>query len=433
MRLSTTIMYELGMTGVQRQSAEQIDLQQKISLGKRVSKPSDDPIAAAAAIGFDQGKSVNEQFGANAANAQSALTVQESALADAMRVLQEVKTLAVYAGNAALTLADRSSIANDLQAHYDTLLGIANRTDGNGTYLFSGFQGATQPFNQTAPGVVNYAGDEGIRLIQIGPQRRIPIGDNGAEIFQRIREGNGTFVATPDAANTGGAVAGPGNVTNPQAWAGAGNSGDYEIVFHVDPSTPPVTTYDIVDNVANLSVLTGAAPVAGPHARVYQPNSTITFARQAADPSVAPFDIGINLDVSGVPVTGDSIRVSRSQNQDVFTTLNDLIDTLKSPVSGLPASRAEFQNALNRGSLNVDRALDQVLTARSAAGSRLRELDSVQQNTEELGIFYEGQLARLQDLDYAKAVSDLTRNQIMLEAAQKSYLAVTRLSLFDLI
>ena len=61
MRLSTNMLYERGMTGVQRQMSEQIELQEKIAAGKRVLKPSDDPIAAAAAINIEQAKGINKQ------------------------------------------------------------------------------------------------------------------------------------------------------------------------------------------------------------------------------------------------------------------------------------------------------------------------------------------------------------------------------------
>ena len=42
-------------------------------------------------------------------------------------------------------------------------------------------------------------------------------------------------------------------------------------------------------------------------------------------------------------------------------------------------------------------------------------------------------LSDLQDVDYAKAISDLNQQQVFLEAAQKSYVTVTGLSLFDFI
>ena len=431
MRLSTSMLHELGLNGLQRQQNEQVRLQEQVAAGRRVMKPSDDPVASAAAVNLDHAQSLNTQYGTNSVNAQAALSLEEQALADATRVLQDVKTLVIQAGNAALQNSDRQSIAAELQGRYDELLGIANRDDGNGSYLFSGYQGTTKPFSQIAPGVVSYDGDEGQRLIQVGPQRRIAIGDSGADIFQRVRAGNGTFVASPGSANTGTAVIGAGTVRDPQAWQNAANSRDYSVAFFVDNATPPVTTYDIIDNVNNVSMLTGAAPAAGPHARTYTPGAPVVFQRQAGDPSVAPWNAGVEIDVTGTPANGDTLDLAQAPNQDVFATIHQLITSLNTGIAPSAVSRAAFQNRLNQSGTSIDRALDQVLTARSSTGSRLQELDSVKSSSADLNLHYEAELSRLRDLDYAEALSDLARKQTGLEAAQKSYLAISRLNLFD--
>jgi flagellar hook-associated protein 3 FlgL len=431
MRISTSMMYDSGTRNIQRHQSELAELQAKVASGRRVLKPSDDPISAAGATVVRQAKGVNAQYQSNAVNAQNALAQEEDALAQATRVLQDVKTLTVQAGSAALQNSDRLSIATSLKGLYSELLGIANRTDGSGQYLFSGMQGGTQPFSESAPGVVAYAGDEGARLMQVGPQRRIAVGDNGAEIFQRIREGNGTFVANVAAGNTGSAVADMGTVTNPQAWANPANSGDYTIRFAVDGAG--VTTYDIVDNavVPPQSMLTGAAAApAGPYARVYQAGTAISFRSQGAEPA---FDAGVQLTVTGSPANGDTMAVQQSGTQDVFTSLHNLIRTLETGASTAPSSKAAYQNGINHGLNDIDRALDQVLTARSSIGSRLQELESLETTTEDMAVHYDEELSRLQDLDYAQALTDLQRRQFNLEAAQKSFMLVNSLSLFDLL
>jgi flagellar hook-associated protein 3 FlgL len=431
MRISTSMMYDSGMRNIQRHQGELAELQAKVAAGRRVLKPSDDPISAAGATVVRQAKGVNAQYQTNAVNAQSALAQEEDALSQATRVLQDVKTLTVQAGNAGLSNSDRATIATSLKGLYAELLGVANRTDSNGQYLFSGLQGGTQPFNESAPGVVAYAGDEGTRLMQVGPQRRIAVGDNGAEIFQRIREGNGTFVATVAAGNTGSAVAGVGSVTNPQAWANPANSGDYTIRF--DVSAAGATTYDIVDNAIAppQSMLTGAAAAAaGPYGRVYQPGTAISLKSQGAEPA---FDAGVQLTVSGSPADGDAIQLRQSGTQDIFASLNDLIKTLEAGTSTAPSSKATYQNGLNEALNNVDRGLDQVLTARSSIGSRLQELESLETTTEDMAVHYDEELSRLQDLDYAQALTDLQRRQFNLEAAQKSFMLVNSLTLFDLL
>ena len=433
MRISTSMLYELGMRGVQRPQAEQLELQQQISSGRRVVKPSDDPIAAASVIGLQQSSAVNRQFGVNAENATSALNLEVEALGDATRVLQDIKELVVKAGNPGLQNSDRQSIATQVRGLYDQLLGIANSTDGDGKYMFAGYQAAAQPFAETAPGVVTYSGDEGQRYIQVGPQRRMPVGDSGSEVFQRMKEANGVFVVQPATTNTGGAIPGPGVVRNAAAWDTAANNQNFSVRFHVSSAMPPVTTYDIVDSTANVSMLTGAAPAAGPFARTYTPGIAIDLQRQPGDPIATPWDAGIQLDVSGAPATGDTLGVGASQAKDVFATIHDFITTLTTGVSAGVASKALYQSDLNLTGASLDRALDQILTTRAAVGIRLQELDSVQSTTQDMNLHYAQDLSRLQDLDYAQALSDLAQRQFSLEAAQKSFVAVTSLKLFDFI
>jgi flagellar hook-associated protein 3 FlgL len=74
---------------------------------------------------------------------------------------------------------------------------------------------------------------------------------------------------------------------------------------------PPQYEYDVVN------VTTGA---------------TVLSAQPYVDGGVIAFD-GIQVEISGQPVDGDVFNVDASRNQDVFTTLNDLITSLESPGS----------------------------------------------------------------------------------------------------
>ena len=66
---------------------------------------------------------------------------------------------------------------------------------------------------------------------------------------------------------------------------------------------------------------------------------------------------------------------------------------------------------------------------RATLGSRMNELESLGYLNQDLSLQYQQTLSKLQDLDYAKAVTDLTRKQIELEAAQQSFAKVSQLSL----
>lgn len=435
MRISTGMMYGLGIASVQQRQQDLLRLQQQLATGQRVLVPSDDPVASAAALDIKQSRALNNQYHVNGDTAMSQLALEEGALANVTSVLQDVKTLAVYAGNAALNNSDRAALATEVQNRFDELLAVANHGNGNGQYLFSGYQGATQPFAQTSPGNVAYAGDDGQRMMQIGPSRTIPVSDSGNAVFRAIKNGNGVFAAGADAANTGGGVISPGVVTNPANWNAAANPRDFAITFHVNGSVaPPQTTYDIVDTVNNISLLTGAAPGTGPYLRAHTPGAAIALKSQVPpDTNPLPFDFGAMVTIDGAPADGDTFSVKASVNRDVFSTVHDLITALRNGISASAGSAAAYQNALNASMTGLDNALDNVLSVRADLGARLKEVDAEQGASEELSSQYDSRLAGLQDLDYAKAISDLNLQQVQLDAAQKSFLKVTSLNLFSLL
>jgi flagellar hook-associated protein 3 FlgL len=121
--------------------------------------------------------------------------------------------------------------------------------------------------------------------------------------------------------------------------------------------------------------------------------------------------------------------VFQSGGQDVFETLNDLITLLQVPVVDAAAATA-LTDGLAIANGKVDLALDNVLTVRASVGSRLQELDTLDNAGEDRHIQYSQILSELQDLDYTEALTQLSQQQFTLEAAQRSFMAVSGLSLF---
>ena len=133
------------------------------------------------------------------------------------------------------------------------------------------------------------------------------------------------------------------------------------------------------------------------------------------------------------PASGDTFTVKASTNQDIFATVHGLITTLRNGANAVPASVASYQNSLNSALSGLDNALDKVLTVRAGVGTRLKEIDTAQSSSEDLALQYSKSLSGLQDLDYAKAISDLNLQNVYLQAAQQSFLKVTSLNLFSLL
>jgi flagellin-like hook-associated protein FlgL len=216
-------------------------------------------------------------------------------------------------------------------------------------------------------------------------------------------------------------------------------SGTNTAVFLPTPR-PTVVVYDETGTKVSETplrpgvTLTGAAPAAGPYLRAFVPGGAISLSTQAPpDTNPTAFDYGATVTITGAPASGDSFNVAPSANQDLFQTLNNLVTTLRTGASASAASVADYQAGINDALSNIDNALDNVLTVRTSVGARLKEVDNAQSSSEDLALQYSTTLAGLQDLDYAKAISDLSQQQVMLEAAQQSFLRITKLSLFDML
>jgi flagellar hook-associated protein 3 FlgL len=406
MRIATSTIFEAGTRQLGTLQSDMAKLQLQMSTNKRVVSPSDDPIAAARALEVTQSQSINTQLDTNRANARSSLSQEEVILNGVTELMSSVQELVVKAGNASLGDADRASIATELEGRLSDLLGLANSTDGNGAYMFSGYKSATQPFNQTATGA-QYDGDQGQRNVQIGSTRSIPISNSGSAVFENNPTGNGRFQTGAAASNTGAGIISSGTVTDVSQLTGH----KYALAFKV-AGEPAVTTYTVNDNSTT-------PPTAVQSDQPYKAGQSISFG-------------GMSMDIKGVPADGDTFTVAPSEKQSVFTTITSLIDTLRSPTIG-SAGKAALANGLNQASDNMKSAYDTVLTARSSIGSRLTELDSLDSTGDDLNIQYASTLSDLVDLDLVKTYSMFTQQQVTLTAAQKSFTTMSGLSLFNFI
>ena len=400
MRISTAQIYDRGVAGIEQQQSTLSRTQQQIASGKRIQTPSDDPVGAAQSLALTQAKGRVAQYGANIDAAKDALAQNESVLSQVTEVLQNLHTLTIQAGNNALNDTDRASLAADAAGRLQELLGLVNSQDGNGNYIFSGFASNTQPFATAASGAIVYNGDQGVRTLDVSPGRTVPIAYNGSAVFEQIRSGNGSFTATAGAGNTGTGVIGLGTVVNPSLLPGD----SYRLQFNVSGG---VTTYDVIDVTTASTVSSGNA---------YTSGGTITVA-------------GMQVAVTGAPASGDTFALAPSGAQSIFATVQNLIATLKTP-AGSGAGSTALQNGLNASLANIDQALDHVLSVRADGGATLRELDTLTNGNADQTLQYDKTLSRLQDLDYNKALSDFARQQVSLEAAQKSFAKVSALSLF---
>ncbi|HEY0886229.1 MAG TPA: flagellar hook-associated protein FlgL [Ramlibacter sp.] len=388
MRISTQAFFDRNAAGMGRLQQKLFQVQQQIGAGTKFIAPSQDPVAAARALGVSQSLAETAQYAASRSRAAQSLSMEESALQSATRILQNVKTTIVQAGNGTLTDPDRATLATSLESQFAELLGVANSTDGNGQYLFAGFKGDAPPFVQQAGGVT-YQGDQGQRLVQVDVSRQMAAADDGRSVFEAVQ---GSARHVPAAVvSTGSGVFRDVSVTG---------GGNYTVTFGAGGA------YTVDDGTTSYSgvLVAGEAIGAG----------------------------GLTMKIDGEPAEFDVFTVTNAQQAGthVFGAIRDLIDVLKTPVTN-PAEMADLRNALSTANVKITNAHDNVLTVRSGVGSRLAELDSLNASGDWRNIVDQAYLSELQDLDYASALTEFAQRETNLRATQQTFARLQSIALFN--
>jgi flagellar hook-associated protein 3 FlgL len=193
MRIGTLQLFRQGVNAILDQQTRVAGTQLQLASGKRINNPSDDPIGAAQLVGLSESLKVTEQYQKNIDHARSRLELEDAALGSVGNALQRARELAVQGLNDTNGAQDRAAIAQEIRQLTDEVLGLANRKDGAGEYLFAGFQGQNAPFSHDGSGNFSYAGDQGQRQVQVGPARQVADGDSGLDVFMKVPAAGGGF------------------------------------------------------------------------------------------------------------------------------------------------------------------------------------------------------------------------------------------------
>ena len=397
MRITQGLEQSQFLTSLNQLESNLSQTQNQLSSGLSFTTASQNPVAAGLVANYNQALSQSQQYDTNSTSAQSSLNTEDTALTQMQNALQSLRDLALEANNSTESAQDRSAIATQAAQIQNTLLSIANTQDGSGNYIFGGYATQAQPFALSATGAT-YSGDQGQRQVQIAPGETVAVGDNGDLVFNQVKTGNGTFVATPAVGNTGSGVIGATSLSVPTTYLG----GTYSINF----TTPD--TYQVLDATNNV-VVSGT----------YTSGQAIQFA-------------GVQVTLTGQPAMNDSFTVAPSSNQSVFTTVQNLVTALQQNTSGA-AGQANLNNSINSAINNIDQALSQSETVQAGVGARLNSITTQQSAASDQQLQLKQSISTLQSLDYASAITSLDQQNTTLSAAMQAFTLTQGLSLFKFI
>jgi flagellar hook-associated protein 3 FlgL len=400
-RVSTANQYDIALRNISQRQTALSNLQENLTSGKRVVRPSDDPVAAAQAERALTRLTRNDTDLRALDMQRNTMALAESTLGEAGDAMQMFRELVVSAGNGTHTQTERDAIAQQLMSLRDQILGYANRKDSNGLPLFQALGSAQTPFAGAAP-ALTFAGLPGQSA---SGNTQIANVLDGEAAWMSVPTGNGVFQVALGAGNTGKAWADVGQVTTPSALTGD----DYSITFSV---VGGVTTYDVVNTTTATTVLSG------------QPYTA---------PTTIAFD-GMSLKIAGAPNNGDSFNVSASEQTNVFQVLENAISTIRN--AGKLDGSTDFgslTHGITRGLNEIDAAMNRLQASRGLAGDLLNRADRIEAELDTRAVQLEDDRSRAEDLDMIQGISDFQNQQLGYEAALKSYAQVQKLSLFNFI
>jgi flagellar hook-associated protein 3 FlgL len=179
MRIADKMSFEQVNSNLAKNRSEMSQLQNQAATQKRVTKPSDDPVAAARVLGSRVELSGTKQYIKNLDFARSFLEITDQSLGELTDQLIRAKELALsQAGDAGSNELSRDVVATEIEQIYNQMVQIGNRQHGD-RFIFSGFKTTTSPFD------INgfYSGDSGEMMIHVDKGSFLAMNLPGAKVF----------------------------------------------------------------------------------------------------------------------------------------------------------------------------------------------------------------------------------------------------------
>jgi len=337
MRISTNMFHNNSVSSIQNHQSELLDIQLKLSTGKRINTPSDDPVGLAQVHSLNRTINTIDQYSYNGQFAQSKLAQEETAITDSIEGLQRARELGIQMSNGTYSESNRVATSEEIGQIISQLRNMMNFTDSDGEKLFAGNNvNAEFAFveDQTNPGYFAYIGSAnaddgtvdtpydplanfGARFVQIGfdADNTLQPDDQGDPSRVRVTDNGDRVFGVPDATTTFAYNTGTGtpdsNVLNVLV--------EFQRALEAGDPPPDSVLDDLDTSIQNLSLV--RAEVGGRQNRIetqYDAGESFKLALQERKLNLEEMDIVEG--VTELTQTENALQMA----QQVFTRVQDL-------------------------------------------------------------------------------------------------------------
>ncbi len=198
LRVTSNMMNSQLLLNLNRNARTMNDTQLQLSSGRKINKPSDDPVGITYSLRYRAELSSNEQYTKNVDSALSWLDYNDTVLGQAGDVVQRLRELTVKASTGSNPQSALDSINEEVAQLKEQLVDISN-SKLNGKYIFNGEQYNVKPydFSKGADGTYDVSQavttDTGQIQYIVGEGVQMPINMTGNDVFGKTGEADNLF------------------------------------------------------------------------------------------------------------------------------------------------------------------------------------------------------------------------------------------------
>ena len=408
MRISTNQIYDQNIRAIMENQKQLTATQESLSTGKKLNRPSDDPVGAASVVRLTEQLDKITQYQRNNDLLTNALEEQEAVLNNMSESLRRARTLVVQAGNGILSEEDQGAIGKELEQIRNEVLDLMNTQDASGNFIFAGYQSQQQAFtfNPAASGnAITFSGDSGTTSVKLSDSVTVQLRSSRLEVFENVFARH-NFSVTGSSAGA--------NVTT----AKVAEQGTFDQFFdnNYDAVTPANNNYQLEVLGSGQVQLTnlGTSAVVG----------AVDFT------SGEPFTIkGMTFTVNATVGETVDFSLNTPEKKNVAETLNDIANQLMDDSLNGDALESALADAL----VGLDNGMETINLERSSLGGRLNIAESIYETNLDLELTAKDAKANIVETDYAEASTEFAKQEAALSAALATFPRVSGLSLFDYI
>lgn len=456
MRISTNMFHSNGLVSIQNHQKDVLDIQQKLSSGKRVNVAGDDPVALNQIHSLSRMIDSIDQFAKNGNYAKSQLVQEETAMTDSINSLQRARELGLQVMNGSYNEQNRLSAAVEIDQIIQQVSNMMNYSNSEGDKIFAG-NSTDAPLayvnDVVNPGYKSYIGHANAGTLGAGDARENP--DN---LYDELANYGSRFVQIGfDSDNN----LSPSDEGDPSRIRVTDNGSKVFSIPNVNTqfqTALPYVTTEVTPTTVEADTLKFYPMTEGQTLTVagltYTANTVMTESQVAAafsnlaDGAVTGSGTGTGA-YSGALTNWSSGAVGNDREVVFDTTTGvageNVADITVSKTDVYPPEHnilnvlIEFKRDLENNDVSnisdyikdIDGSISQISLVRAEIGGRQNRVESQFDAGEAFKVTLEARRSEIEDMDIVEGITDLTKSQNALQMAQQVFTKVQAMTLFD--